>query len=583
MVIACTRDCYDTCIFDDNYKPLKSFPFLGFTCSRGNADLRRNKINRVLSPLVEGKETSLEDSVKYISKIIKETPKDKIIHVEYDGNQGLLTWYYPARLWNLLGTLSIDYSICASEGHEAIKAHYGSSFGALPEEFEKYDSVVFWGSESAVSFIHGWKLLQSKYKITVDVRISETARRSDKYYLVRPGSDGFLAVGVMKRIFARGVSADILDDEATLREYVNSYTWDEIESVTGLNRKYIEELGDLYYDRRPLTIIGFALGRTYYGGDAVSLISLIPALLGLRRGFFYSNSQGWGIDFSYLRGLHLSKPARIAPMGKVGEEVEKGNIKVIFAWNSNPIHSLPNSDRIVEAIKEGRLTLIMHDPFINESVKLSNVVIPSPTFLEKRDVVYSYWHDYLVYNEPICEPKGVDEIRLMRLIAKQLGISHPLIEEDEWKAVDYAIRRTGVSLEELVKNKVVKVKRYYDGFQKVKVNPLPRLKEPPVGEYLVFSSHPNHTNSQFNEIYDRPKPIVYNCCYEGEGYLESDFGKIRVIFKISERVPKGVYYMYKSGLFDLDDKPVNSIVNNAINEYGGTPQINFTKVRAILK
>ncbi len=145
MVIACTRDCYDTCIFDDNYKPLKSFPFLGFTCSRGNADLRRNKINRVLSPLVEGKETSLEDSVKYISKIIKETPKDKIIHVEYDGNQGLLTWYYPARLWNLLGTLSIDYSICASEGHEAIKAHYGSSFGALPEEFEKYDSVVFLG------------------------------------------------------------------------------------------------------------------------------------------------------------------------------------------------------------------------------------------------------------------------------------------------------------------------------------------------------------------------------------------------------------------------------------------------------
>jgi len=98
--------------------------------------------------------------------------------VEYDGNQGLLTWYYPARLWNAMGAVSTDYSICSLEGHEAIKAHYGSSMGALPEEMEKYRAVVFWGSEAVYSFIHGWRILKDKYKITVDVRVSELPREA---------------------------------------------------------------------------------------------------------------------------------------------------------------------------------------------------------------------------------------------------------------------------------------------------------------------------------------------------------------------------------------------------------------------
>lgn len=583
MVIACTRDCYDTCIFDENYKPLKTFPTLGFTCSRGNADLKRNEKNRILSPILNGKEVEVQEAVKFVAKVIKETEKDKILHVEYDGNQGLLTWYFPARLWNTLGTSSIDYSICSSEGHEAIKLHYGNSFGALPEEFDKFKAVIFWGSEAVISFIHGWKLLKDKFKVTIDIRISETAKRSNLYYVIRPSSDGYLAIGIIKRLFELDIKSEVLDNTETLKEYVDEFTWEEIEKTTGLSRERIKEIAEIYYEYKPLTIIGFALGRTFRGGDAISLISLIPALLGLNRGFFYSNSQGWGIDFAYLRGLHMAKPTKIISMGKVGEEVEKGNIKVIFTWNSNPLHSLPGSDRIIDAINEGKTVLITHDPFFNETTKVANAILPAPTFLEKYDVVYSYWHDYLIYNEPIVKQKGIDEIRLMRLIAKELSLSHPLIEEDEWKAVDYAIRNTGVRLEELKKEKIVKIKKYKTGFEKVKVKPLPRLIPPPDSECLVFSSHPNHTNSQFNEIYSRPPPIVYNCCYEGEGYLENEYGRVKVIFKRSENIPKGVYFMYKSGLFDLEGKPINSIVNSTPNEYGGTPQINFTKVKTILK
>lgn len=76
-MIACTRDCYDTCIFDLNYKPLNIFPVNGFTCSRGITDLKRNKMNRIDSAYIEGKQVAIEEAIKYVVKKLKEYKKKK--------------------------------------------------------------------------------------------------------------------------------------------------------------------------------------------------------------------------------------------------------------------------------------------------------------------------------------------------------------------------------------------------------------------------------------------------------------------------------------------------------------------------
>ncbi|BCU70324.1 molybdopterin-dependent oxidoreductase [Stygiolobus caldivivus] len=580
MVVACTRDCYDTCIFSEDYRPLNLFPVNGFTCSRGRTDLKRNEINRVMYPIVEGKEVDIKEAIRKTAEIIKGTPKDLILHVDYDGNQGLLTWYFPSRLWNALGSLSTDYSICSAEGHEAIKLHYGSSLGALPEDFEKFGSVVFWGSEAVFSFIHGWTLLKDKYKVTIDVRLSETAKRSEKKYIIKPSSDSYLAVGVLKHLIKGIPPQSLLDDPVKLRNYLDSYSWSEIEEVTGLSRASIEELAEIYVERRPLTVIGFALGRTYHGGHAISLISLIPALLGIPNGFYYSNSQGLGIDFNYLRGLHLARPSGIVPMAKVGDYIEEGKVKVLFVWNSNPLHSLPKSHKILKAVRDGELKLIVHDPFNSETAKVANIVIPAPTFLEKYDVVYSYWHNLIVFNEPIRPKIGVDEVTLMRLLAKEMNLSHPLLEEDEWGALDHALRGTGVTVQKLKEEKIVKVNVKKE-IKRVKVDPLPELKRPPEGDYLVFSSHPNHTNSQFKEIYGSQGLKVYNCCYDGAGLLEGNGIKVRVKFVKNESIPKGVFFAYKSDLVD-GEALLNTVVSGEMNDYAQTPVLNGV-IRVIMK
>ncbi|WP_338599244.1 molybdopterin-dependent oxidoreductase [Sulfolobus tengchongensis] len=578
MVHACTRDCYDTCIFDDNHTPLNIFPINGFTCSRGIADLKRNYMNRIDTAYIEGKPVSIEQALDLIANEIRKRRKEEILHVDYDGNQGLLTWYFPARLWNVMGTASTDYSICSSEGHEAIKLHYGSSVGAFPEDFLKFESFVIWGSESAFSFIHGWNLIKDKFKITIDVRLSETAKRSDKRYIVKPGSDAYLAIGIMKKLFEKNwANTSLLDEPTKLKEYVFSFKDDEIEENTGLSKSQIEELAEIYYERRPLTIIGFALGRSLNGGDAISLISLIPALLGMRRGFYYSNSQGLGIDFRYLRGLHKYSPSRIVGMADVGKEVEEGKITFMFVWNSNPLHSLPMSDRIQEAVKEGKLFLVVHDPFWSETAKIANVVLPAPTYLEKEDIVYSYWHNYLVYNRPILPKIGITEIELMRKLANRLEILDEILYENEWLAISKA---TNVDVEELKIKGFIKVTpKYPDG--KVKVEPLPKQLVKPNEYVVVFSSHPNYTNSQFKEVYGNKATVVYNSEYEGVGFLHTKYGKVKVLFKKDSSMQKGVLFVFKSSLFDLNGKPFNSIIGFTKGKYGNTPILNTDSIRII--
>jgi len=262
MVVACTRDCYDTCIFGEKYEPLRLFPVNGFTCARGRADLIRNERNRVLSAYIDGREVGVEEAIRYVARLFKEELKRnpaRILRTDYDGNQGLLTWYYPDRLFNVIGASQTDRSICSSEGHAAIKAHYGTSMGALPEDFLKYDTVVLWAFPASISAPHIWALLVKKFKVAIDVRLSDTARKSDRAIIVRPGTDVFLAIGVIKVLIEKGLVEGKVKHIEELANYVKVFSLDYIASVSGVSVNDITWLAELYHERKPITLMALPL------------------------------------------------------------------------------------------------------------------------------------------------------------------------------------------------------------------------------------------------------------------------------------------------------------------------------------
>jgi anaerobic selenocysteine-containing dehydrogenase len=615
VFLACTRDCYDTCIFRPIYEggrlarllPIGDFPTLGFTCARGAADVKRfNSPRRVKRPLLRGERQILEVSWKRaleeLSARLKAADPSRIIHIDYDGNQGLLTWYFPARFFNLLGTAATDYSICSSEGNEAIKLHWGRSYGAMPEELSKRP-VVFWAIDAATSFIHGWALAKrAKNPVAaVDVVWTKTMKSADLPVVVRPGTDVVLALGISREIIQRkSYDAEFVERYTygfdKFVEYVDKFTPEYVEAETGVPRAVFYKLVEFYL-RRPVTVIGFAIGRTENGGDAARAISLIHALLGDPAGFFYSNSSAWGIDFAYLRGLHLAKPSKVVPMGLVGARISEFDL--VYVWNANPVLTLPQGDRIAAAAERGDITLAVHTPFMDETAEAAHIVLPAPLYLEKDDVVYSYWHNYLVYNPAVAQPPGeaIRETLVMRRFAEMLGVAdHPLMREDPWEAVDVAIRGAGVTLEELKKRGVVRLKppNYYtyptatgrvefysETAARRGLPPLPRYKPPPRDRLvLTFPPNPLYTNSQFRDVYGEPPPVVRMnpSDYVGDCVvLWNEYGEVKLRAVADLEVPRGVVVYLGVGK-DLEGRPINAVARGEPGPYGGTSKLYTTYV-----
>lgn len=613
--VACTRDCYDTCIFRPvvsggelvDLRPADVFPTLGFTCPRGRADVKRlRSARRIKRPALRKEsgliEISWDRAISELAERLKRADPRKVIHVEYDGNQGLLTWYYPARLFNALGAASTDYSICSSEGHAALKLHWGRSWGMLPEELAGARAVVFWGINAVVSFIHGWALAKKARARTaaVDVAPTETIKAVDLPVIVKPGSDVVLALGVARELISRGLYDKRFVEERTygfeeFAAYVDKFTPEYVEREAGVGREVLSRLVELYASGAK-TVIGFSLGRTLNGGDAVRAISLIHALLGDPLGFFYSNSGTWGIDFDYLRGLHAGKPSEVVPMGLVGARARE--FEVMYVWNSNPVMTLPQGDRICRAAQNGDLFLAVHDIVFNETAECADLILPAPAYLEKDDVIYSYWHNLLIYNKAVARPPGEarPEHWAIREVGKAMGLSeHRLIAEDPWRAVEIALRPAGVELSELLKRGVVALRRgdplrfdtptgklefYSLSAERRGLSPLPKY-ERAEGLVLTFTSEPLHTNTQFFDEYGLPPPVaeVNPEDFVGEvACLEAGGASIRIRLTPNPQVPRGVVLM-RGIPKDLDGRPVNSVVDATPNPYGGTPRINTSPVR----
>ena len=71
------------------------------------------------------------------------------------------------------------------------------------------------------------------------------------------------------------------------------------------------------------------------------------------------------------------------------------------------------------------------------------MVLPATTQLEHLDVVFSWGHHYLTWNEPAIEPLGEAKpnTETFRLLAARLGLDDPCFRETDEELLDAPARR----------------------------------------------------------------------------------------------------------------------------------------------
>ena len=635
----CARDCYDTCslivTLDDSgqIRGIKGDPghplTRGFTCPRGASDHHRLYKDRIGSPFLRRGEkleqtdweTALDVVADRLGEVIEELGSESVLFLDYAGNTGLLTGAFPARLWNAMGATQTDKALCSASGHAGLALHYGDSYGLNTLELPSARLIVFWGFNAAVSSPHLWAVARQARQtngariVVVDPRRSRSARDADLWLQPWPGSDVALAYGLSNYLTKTGyVKLDFLHEWAQgfeeLKLEAQNWNPERVERVTGVPWSTIKELGEAYGRLEPsATMIGIGVQKNDQGADQVRAVSFIPALLGLHRGFFYSNSRAFSIDESLLSGRSLTHQApRIVPQVAVADLVRRGEFRFLFVSCMNPALTLPNQRAFREGISNGDVFTVVHDTHWTRTTQYADVVLPAPTYLEKEDLVIPWSHPYVQYSPQVVAPvdDSRSEIWVMTELATRLHLTEEWLFEDPWVASEAALRdafeegtfdslKSGAVL--TLKSKPRdnyttpsgKIEFYSSKATALGHNPLPAQSSLAVAQgdfILLTSATPRYTSTQFQEIYGpipaeatiSPPDAKRLGLEDGDTVtLSNERGQVKMKVLISDAVREGVVWSPRQSE-GLDGQPQNCLMSGEPQELGGGPRFNSTRV-----
>ena len=541
MKVACQRDCLDGCFLilegegpeasvrgDPDHPVTK-----GFACPKAlNFPSYYSSGRRVLYPHIRTEngfrrvswDQALDVIASKLEEVMREYGPQEVLIFNYSGNTGLINFNYPLRLAYALNAYRVQYTICDEAGELALELHYGMRYGAFPEDLERAEMVVVWGANPASSSVHAYRIL-ADLKVrgvpiwVIDPRKTKTSLLGN-YVRIKPGTDSVLAASISWYLINEmGVDEGFISKYTVgFEEYarhISKYTPELVEEVTGVPKRTVRELAEEYARLKPsVTYIGVGMQKTKYGAEAVRIISLISALVGVHRGFFFCNSSR-DFDTAYLQGRHLGEDRRVN-MLDVPSMLSSGRFKFLYIYNSNPAVTLPRSDLFREGMGREDLFSVVHDVMWTETAELADVVLPATGMFEQEDFVASWWHPYLAYSPKAWEPLGESRPNwwVVQKLAEKLGIEAPELKEDPIQAFERAVRGSKMlraPVEEVMRRGYVK------------------LEYPPKHEYQTPSGRIEFFSSAAERLGYSPLPVV------GWEEVDPDYPYILITSSVPER------------------------------------------------
>src|SRR3989304_6312201 len=123
--------------------------------------------------------------------------------------------------------------------------------------------------------------------VTFDVRLSNTAGRSDEWFPVNPGTDSIVALAMANVIMQEGLyDAEFISkwtnySAAKLADHLKSYTPERAEELSGVKAEDIRRIAREFATRQPGTLIsGAGVSSQVNGVDNVRCVHLLAAITG---------------------------------------------------------------------------------------------------------------------------------------------------------------------------------------------------------------------------------------------------------------------------------------------------------------
>ena len=97
-------------------------------------------------------------------------------------------------------------------------------------------------------------------------------------------------------------------------------------------------------------------------------------------------------------------------MSQVGDALTDATldppVAALVCWSSNPAQVAPEQEKVLAGLRRDDLFTVVLEQFMTDTARHADVVLPSTTQLEHLDVVGSWGHQYVTWNEPAIAPRG---------------------------------------------------------------------------------------------------------------------------------------------------------------------------------
>ena len=394
------------------------------------------------------------------SGIIDEFGAQAIMPYSYLGNQGIVQGLNVGDpFFNKLGATVTERTFCGSASSTAWLMTYGPTGGVDPESFKHSSYIVIWGCNSVSTNLHHWHIIHDAQKkgakvVVIDTFKSRTAKEADWHLMPKPGTDGALAMALINTLIAQ----NLLD-----HDYIANYTvgFDELkeraaectpewaEAITGIAAADIRKLAQEFATAETAVLRpGVAVERHYGGGQTLRAIFCIPALTGAWRkvggGVMQMPLWEFPIKFGTVcRPDYIKEGTRVVSALKLGQALNgemklDPPIKSVMFYNANPVSQAPESNKIVEGLKRDDMFVVAAEHFITDTASYADILLPATMAAEMDDMILSWGHFYLTYNQKAIEAPGetASNAEIFRRLAATFGFDDPQFQRSDAQMVE---------------------------------------------------------------------------------------------------------------------------------------------------
>jgi len=644
----CPFDCPDACgllveVVDGKAVKVKGDPDHPFT--RGTLCPKMNRYQesihsplRLTRPLLRKgakgsghfRPISWEEAINHIAdrwrKIIDRYGTEAILPYSYAGTMGLIQRNAGHPFFYRLRASCLDRTICSPAKEAGWKAVMSDTPAPHPDEAAESDLVILWGINAVatnIHFLHGVKRAKRKGAAVwlIDTYRTLTSSIADQTHLIRPGTDGALALGLMHILVRDGLidhpflTAHVQGFEELKEKILPDFPPEKVSHITGLPLETIQSMAQAYGQaKKPFIRLGSGLSRYGNGAMTVRTITCLPALVGAhgKRGggcFTGTNTAGAFAMKEIVREDFMVKKTRIINMNRLGwalNELGDPPIQSLYVYCSNPAAVTPDQNQVLKGLGRKDLFTVVHERFLTDTARYADIMLPSTSSLEHSDLYRSYGHYCIQQAKAVIPPVGESKSNweVFNLMAKAMGFNDPFFHQTADNLIDHLLSipspmREGINEKAFSAGKAVEIHlpqdtrtQFRTPSGKIEIlnpkesSPLPCYIPPYGGNYpfkLMTAPSFYALNSSFRERGDlikkekamflkmNPTDVEPKGLKEGDPVIAfNQLGEVSFILHLTSDVPSGV--VVAEGVWWLEHCPgsrsVNALTSQQLTDQG---------------